>query len=239
MIAHLLASGSRQCAVPERSTRRRGLEPAPEVSANGVMTVAPRIAAAFGGSRSIMGRTSPAGQPLFIALAPHAGSGGGLPQPVSAPQDMGKQRARHRHLGQLEDEVGKISRPYPLLAEIPRMPTSEGDLAPFQHARQGRKGRNVGSREPGGADAAFRGCVPHLASVEQFPGRSWPRVACWIVIVHRSRSSCRERRRLWSEPIDPAQDVGEQRSWHRYLSELEHHVAAVVHDPGADLHQPS
>ena len=111
------------------------------------------------------------------------------------------------------------------------MPASEGDLAPFQHARQGRKGRNVGWREPrGGADTAFRGCAPHLASVEQFPGRSWPHVACWVVIVHRSRSSCRERRRLWSEPVDPAQYVGEQRSWHRHLSELKHDVAPVTHD---------
>jgi hypothetical protein len=50
----------------------------PELSQNRVLTLAPRVSAAFGGSRSIMGRTSPVGLPLFIALDPHAGSGGGL-----------------------------------------------------------------------------------------------------------------------------------------------------------------
>jgi hypothetical protein len=39
------------------------------------------------------------------------------------------------------------------------------------------------------------------------------------------------------QAIDPAQDVGKQRSWHRHLSELEHHVAAMAHDAGADLDQ--
>ena len=38
----------------------------------------------------------------------------------------------------------------------------------------------MGWREPrGGADTAFRGCAPHLASGEQFPGRSWSHLACW------------------------------------------------------------
>jgi hypothetical protein len=88
------------------------------------------------------------------------------------------------------------------------------------------------------AQTQLFGAAPRiLASVEPFPGRSWPHVACWVVIVHRSRSSCRERRRLWSEPIDPAQDVGEQRSWHRHLSELKHDVAPVTPDAGADLDQ--
>jgi hypothetical protein len=40
-----------------------------------------------------------------------------------------------------------------------------------------------------------------------------------------------------AEPIDPAQDFGEQRPWHRDLGELEHHVAAVPDDPPADLDQ--
>jgi hypothetical protein len=104
-------------------------------------------------------------------------------------------------------------------------------------AHQARpKGPERGWREPrGGADTTCRGCAPHLASVEQFPGRSWPHVACWVVIVRRSRSSCRERRLLWSEPIDPAQDLGEQCSGHRHLGQLEHHVAAVAHDPGVKL----
>ena len=123
-----------------------------------------------------------------------------------------------------------------MVTEIPRMPASEGDLASFQHARQARKGRNVGWREPrGGSDASFSGLRPAfwraLSSSRVDHGRTSP----LVVIVHRSRSSCRERRRLWSEPIDPAQDVGQQRSWHRHLSELKHDVAPVTHDAGADL----
>jgi hypothetical protein len=47
--------------------------------------------------------------------------------------------------------------------------------------------------------------------------------------------SCRERRGSWSEPVDPPQDLGEQGARHRYLGHLEHHIAAVAHEPGADL----
>jgi hypothetical protein len=42
---------------------------------------------------------------------------------------------------------------------------------------------------------------------------------------------------FWPELIDAAQDLCEQRSRHRHLGQLEHHVAAVAHDPGADLDQ--
>ena len=42
---------------------------------------------------------------------------------------------------------------------------------------------------------------------------------------------------LGRRSIDPAQDLGEQGSRHRHLGQLEHHVAAVAHDPGADLDQ--
>jgi hypothetical protein len=37
--------------------------------------------------------------------------------------------------------------------------------------------------------------------------------------------------------VDPAQEVGEQRPWHRHLGQLEDDVAAVAYDPGADLDQ--
>jgi hypothetical protein len=45
--------------------------------------------------------------------------------------------------------------------------------------------------------------------------------------------------RRWPLPqvIDPPQGVGKQRPQHRDLGQLEHHVAAVARDPGADLHQ--
>jgi hypothetical protein len=48
---------------------------------------------------------------------------------------------------------------------------------------------------------------------------------------------CRERRRLWPELIDPAQDRREQGSGQGHLGQLEHDVAAVAHHPGADLGQ--
>jgi hypothetical protein len=47
--------------------------------------------------------------------------------------------------------------------------------------------------------------------------------------------SCQEG--PWPEPVDPAQDLREQRSGHRHLGQLEHDVATVAHDPGADLDQ--
>ena len=39
--------------------------------------------------------------------------------------------------------------------------------------------------------------------------------------------------------MDPAQDLVEQHPWHRYPGQLEHDVAPMVHDPGADLHRAS
>jgi hypothetical protein len=41
-------------------------------------------------------------------------------------------------------------------------------------------------------------------------------------------------RRPRPQAFDPAEDLGERGARHRYLGELEHHVAAVAHDPGAD-----
>jgi hypothetical protein len=67
----------------------------PEVSQNRVLTLAPGVSAAFGGSRSTMGRTSPVGLPLFIALDPHAESGGGLGL-TRSPQKLGEQHRRRR-----------------------------------------------------------------------------------------------------------------------------------------------
>jgi hypothetical protein len=43
--------------------------------------------------------------------------------------------------------------------------------------------------------------------------------------------------RPWPEAVDPSKDVPEQRSGHRHLRKLEHDVAAVAHDPGAELDQ--
>jgi hypothetical protein len=59
------------------------------------------------------------------------------------------------------------------------------------------------------------------SSVDQ--GRTSP---VKVVVVHRSRSSCRERWRLRPQAFDPAEDLGEQGARHRCLGQLEHHVAA-------------
>jgi hypothetical protein len=47
----------------------------------------------------------------------------------------------------------------------------------------------------------------------------------------------RTSRMSWPQLIDPPLNAGEQSARHRNLGQLKHHVAAVAHDPGADLHQ--
>lgn len=42
---------------------------------------------------------------------------------------------------------------------------------------------------------------------------------------------------MWPQPIDAAQDLGEQRPRHRHLGQLEDGVATVPDDPGANLDQ--
>jgi hypothetical protein len=51
------------------------------------------------------------------------------------------------------------------------------------------------------------------------------------------RNPASSRKRFQPQPIDPVQDLGEQGARHRYLGQLEHHVAPMPHDPGADLDQ--
>jgi hypothetical protein len=58
-----------------------------------------------------------------------------------------------------------------------------------------------------------------------------------MVVVHCSGSSCWYWRRPRPEPVDPAQDLGKQGARHCDLGQLEHDVAAMAHDPGADLDQ--
>ena len=54
------------------------------------------------------GHTSPAGLPILSKQPAHAGARP-WPQPVDPPQDLGEQRSRHRHLGQLEDDVAAVA----------------------------------------------------------------------------------------------------------------------------------
>ena len=52
-----------------------------------------------------------------------------------------------------------------------------------------------------------------------------------------SLAPSRRRHGRSSQPVDPAQNLGEELPRHGHLGQLEDHVAAVAHDPGADLHQ--
>ena len=58
-----------------------------------------------------------------------------------------------------------------------------------------------------------------------------------VLSCNRSLLSVLMLRGLWPELIDAAQDLCEQRSRHRHLCQLEHHVAAVADDSGTDLDQ--
>ena len=51
-------------------------------------------------------------------------------------------------------------------------------------------------------------------------GRSWTHLSGQVAVVHRSRSSCRERRPPRPQAFDPAEDLGEQGARHRYLGQL-------------------
>lgn len=55
-----------------------------------------------------------------------------------------------------------------------------------------------------------------------------------VPAAHGSLPSGRRHGRP-SQAVDPAQDRGEQHPRHRHHGQLEHEVAAVPHDPGAEL----
>jgi hypothetical protein len=92
-------------------------------------------------------------------------------------------------------------------------------------------------RAPRLRSAAVSGLHPVFGSRSSDPGRSWTHFACCVAVVHCFPGSCCERRRLRPEPVDPAQDLDEQGAGHRHLGQLEHDVAAMAYDPGADLHE--
>ena len=63
-------------------------------------------------------------------------------------------------------------------------------------------------------------------------------VGAWLSprLQPASRSFVSGHRHGWSsQALDPAQDRGEQRPWHRHLGQLEHEVAAMADDLGTDL----
>ena len=105
-------------------------------------------------------------------------------------------------------------------------------LAPLQRGRQGWR---AGTSLVVAQNRAFRAGARGFGSVRRFSVTDRTHLTSWLGIVHRFRCSCREWRRPWSEPLDPAQDLGEQGARHRHLGELEDGVATVAHDPRADL----
>ena len=92
-------------------------------------------------------------------------------------------------------------------------------------------------RAPRLHSADVSGLHPVFGSRSSDPGQSWTHFACCVAVVHCFPGSCRERRRLRPEPVDPPQDIGEQRSGHGHLGQLEHDVATMAHDLGAELDQ--
>ena len=111
--------------------------------------------------------------PALAHEAKHARREERLPTIGAAPDfALTSQDGAEVTLGALRGKVVALTFIY---TEIPRMPASEGDLAPCQHARQGRRADiGVGASREVAQMQLFGAAPPHLASVEQFPGRSWP-----------------------------------------------------------------
>ena len=76
-ISHMPAAEGLPCVVAARKARLRGPERASWLRRTALFGRAPGVSAAFGGFRSLIGRTSPPGLASFIAFGAHAGSGGG------------------------------------------------------------------------------------------------------------------------------------------------------------------
>jgi hypothetical protein len=58
-----------------------------------------------------------------------------------------------------------------------------------------------------------------------------------VVVVHRSRSSCRKKEGGLGRKRSIRRRISTDRGARRYLGQLEPHVAAVAHDPSADEDQ--
>jgi hypothetical protein len=93
------------------------------------------------------------------------------------------------------------------LAGIPQMPVPEGPAcaAPARgkvlRARTSRFGR---------AELRPEACAPRSGGFRRALVDHAPHLSGWVAIVYCSRCSCQERQRTRPEPIDPAQDFGEQ-----------------------------
>jgi hypothetical protein len=105
------------------------------------------------------------------------------------------------------------------------------------HSRRGRQGCRSRNEPRSCVAPLFRACTPCLGHVQAIPVDHWTHFACCVAVVHCFPSLCCDRRRLRPEPVDPAQDLDEQGARHCHLGQLEHDVATMAHDPGADLDQ--
>jgi hypothetical protein len=110
------------------------------------------------------------------------------------------------------------------LSDIPHLPVAEARVwaSPAMKARS--LASSVGIESARSVDGTgFRARERRLGRLGAVPGRSGTHLTGQVVVVHRSRSSCRERRRPRPQAFDPAEDLGEQGARHRYLGQLEHH----------------
>ena len=101
-----------------------------------------------------------------------------------------------------------------LSREFPSCRLLKADNAPFQSDGQGseRSNESRGLTEPR-PDA----CAPRFGSVRRLSVDHGTHLTGRVAVVHRSRSSCRERRRPWPQALDPTQDLGEQGARYRHF----------------------
>jgi hypothetical protein len=81
-----------------------------------------------------------------------------------------------------------------------------------QHAPPRREARVLRARTSrfGRAELRPEACAPRSGGFRRALVDHAPHLSGWVAIVYCSRCSCQERQRTRPEPIDPAQDFGEQ-----------------------------
>src|SRR4051794_28500409 len=113
-----------------------------------------------------------------------------------------------------------------------RLAHSQGESVPESELRPGPGGPFPASTDRNGRpylpDSAISA---HGATLQTQFARQAPR---WPRLLPPSGSTSRDL--PWSQFVDHRQDAPEEVAWHRHLGHLEHRVARVSDDLGANLH---
>jgi hypothetical protein len=109
----------------------------------------------------------------------------------------------------------------------------------FPGRRCSPSARSSTGKLAGGAGGSNVNDAGRRAGPPRFLRQALPTSGAWFSPRRWTlRSSLRPGRHgRASQPVDPASDLGEQRSRHRHLGQLKGHVTAVAHEPRADLDQ--